>query len=208
MMTCEEMRKRLDAYADGSLPPAEVARVEVHLETCAECAAFLVRAADSLSGMGSLPRSIEPRGDLWPAIRARLTPRGGSRRRVAVPGWWLAAAAVTLIVASSIVTALLVRRPATSSVAGAPVRLVGLEVQYAAATAELTQVLEQARDRLAPETVATIERNLAVIDSALAESRRALARDPANAALAQLVLAAWRQKMDYLRRATALPVKS
>ena len=208
MTTCEALRNRLDAYADGTLPPDEAARLEAHLETCAACEAFLARAADSLSGMGSLPRSIEPRGDLWPAIQARLTPRVGSRRRLAVSGWWLAAAAVTLMVASSVVTALLVRRPGSLTVASAPVRLVGLEVQYAAATAELTQVLEQARDRLAPATIATIERNLAVIDSALAESRRALARDPANDALAQLVLAAWRQKMDYLRRATARPVKS
>jgi hypothetical protein len=83
-----------------------------------------------------------------------------------------------------------------------------LEAEYSSATSDLSAALEKARARLAPETVRAIQRNLAVIDSALAESRRALARDPANAALEQLVIAAWRQKLDFLRRATALSTSS
>jgi hypothetical protein len=113
------------------------------------------------------------------------------------------------------VTALVLRRGSTPSAvppdrlsAVSPDRLAALEAQYSSASADLSAALEKARARLAPETVATIERNLATIDSALAESRRALARDPANAVLEQLVVAAWRQKLDFLRRATALSTAS
>ena len=81
-------------------------------------------------------------------------------------------------------------------------------MQYASAASELSAELERARGRLAPATVRIIERNLAVIDSALAETRRALAQDPGNATLERLVIAAWRQKMDFLRRATALSGES
>ena len=68
--------------------------------------------------------------------------------------------------------------------------------------------MEQTRARLSPETIKTIERNLAVIDSALAESRRALAKDPGNTGLERLVIATWQQKMDFLRRAAALSTRS
>jgi putative zinc finger protein len=215
-MTCHELRERLAAYGRGTLDAAESAALEAHLEGCPECLAFVEATEPRLDPVGALPRSVPPAGDLWPAIHARLTPRG--RGRVAVPGWWLAAAAVLLIAVSSGVTALVLRRtePGSTPSAGPPVRLstlppdrlAAIEAQYSAASADLAGVLGKARARLAPETVATIERNLATIDSALAESRRALARDPANAVLEQLVVAAWRQKLDFLRRATALSTES
>jgi hypothetical protein len=56
--------------------------------------------------------------------------------------------------------------------------------------------------------MATIERNLRIIDIALEETRQALAKDPGNPALGQMVVAAWRQKVDLLRRATTLGAES
>ena len=219
-MTCQELRERLDAYARGTLPPAESAALEAHLEACSACVAFVEAPEPRLGPAAELPRSMAPAGDLWPAIHARLTPRrtagqGRGRGRIALPAWWLAAAAVLLVALGSGVTALVLRRGAPPSAvppsrlsAFSPDRLTAFETQYSSASADLSAALEKARARLAPETVATIERNLATIDSALAESRRALARDPANAALEQLVVAAWRQKLDFLRRATALSTES
>jgi len=83
-----------------------------------------------------------------------------------------------------------------------------LEAQYSAVSQDLSGALEQARSRLSPETMATIERNLRIIDAALDETRQALARDPGNEALGQMVVAAWRQKVDLLRRATAIGTES
>ena len=205
-MSCAELRDRRDAYAAGTLSPAEAAAFEEHLSSCAACTAML-EAAEPAPDVGMLARSLPPEGDLWPAIHARLRPRG-TRGRLVVPGWLLAAAAVLLVAVSSGVTLLLVR---SGSRAVAPVTataLAPLEVQYAGAAAELSAALEQSRTRLSPETLRIIERNLAVIDSALAESRRALSADPGNAALERLVIAAWQQKMDFLRRATDLPARS
>jgi len=212
-MTCLELRERLDAYGRGTLEAAESAALEAHLEGCPACVAFVEAAEPRLESAGTLPRSVPPAGDLWPAIHARLTPRGNAGRgRVAVPGWWLAAAAVLLIALSSGVTALVLRRTGSAPSVVPSFRpsfgLAAIEAQYSAASGDLTAALEKGRARLAPETVATIQRNLATIDSALAESRAALARDPANAALEQLVVAAWRQKLDFLRRATALSTES
>ncbi|HEV8355616.1 MAG TPA: zf-HC2 domain-containing protein [Gemmatimonadales bacterium] len=213
-MTCAELRERLDAYASGTLPDREAAAFEAHLGRCAECVARLEAAAPRLEPMTTLPRAVAPAADLWPAIRSRLARRGAAGPgRIAVPGWWLAAAAALLIAVSSGVTALVLRRGGGGAPSVVPafrpsVSLTTLEAQYSAASDDLTGALEKARARLAPETLAIIRRNLATIDSALAESRRALARDPANAALTQLVVAAWRQKLDFLRRATALSTAS
>lgn len=208
-MTCAELRVRLDAYAGGTLPAAEAAAFEQHLATCAACTAFLEAAEPAPSQVTGLARSLEPPGDLWPGIRGRLVPRASlGRRRIALPGWLLAAAAVLLVAVSSGATVLLLR-PAAGVPAETTAEAVSpLEAQYASAAADLGAALEQARKRLAPETIKTIERNLAVIDSALAESRRALAGDPGNATLERLVIATWQQKMDFLRRATALSTGS
>ncbi|MGQ0702683.1 MAG: zf-HC2 domain-containing protein [Gemmatimonadales bacterium] len=210
-MTCRELRDRIEAYARGTLSPQESAAFEAHLTTCVACSAFLEVREPRLAATNELPEAIEPGSDLWPGIRRQLVARHSAlgTRRVMLPGWLLAAAALLLIVGSSAITAVLLR-PASSAERRAPSAeyRAELETQYASATADLVAALEQARHRLAPATVATIERNLATIDSALAESRRALAADPGNAALEQLVVAVWRQKIDFLRRATALGTES
>ncbi len=208
-MTCSEFKDRLHAYVGDALTPTEAAAFEGHLSGCADCAGLLETAAAPVAGTAALPRTVAPVEDLWPEIRARLTPRRATiPGRVVIPGWLLATAAVLLVSLSSGITAIALRGGPAVPVAAEPPRLGAEEAEYAAAAADLTRTLEQARGRLAPATIATIQRNLATIDSALAESRRALARDPDNSALEQLVLTAWRQKVDLLRRAAALSTES
>jgi hypothetical protein len=202
-MICAELREHLAAYAQGTLAPADAAALEEHLTGCAACSALLEQLEPPTEGASALAKSIEPDTDLWPGIEARLTPFRGTR--VTLPSWALAAAAVVLIALSSAVTALLLRpRPAPTVAVAPAVTVSPLEAQYATAASELSAELARARTRLSPATLAVIEKNLAVIDSALAESRRALAGDPGNAVLERLVIATWQQKMDFLRRATAL----
>ena len=201
-MNCGEIRERLDGYARETLSPAEARAVEEHLDRCELCGAWLESAEPGLPETARLPRSIEPAPELWPEIRSRLVrrlPRRG--RRITAPAWAMALAASLLIAATAGVTAVLTRPAGNGAIAapGSP-----LELQYSSATADLMMELGRAKSRLDPLTMAVIERNLRVIDSALVESRRALAGNPGNEALEQLVVAAWRQKMDFLRRAVAL----
>lgn len=204
-MTCTELRERLDAYARDLLPAEEARQLELHLSSCPSCSEFLETREPAISQVADLPRSIEPPAETWATIRRRLSPRFPKTRRFSLPAWALAAAAVVVIIASSATTVVLLRRSPTSQAAEAPSRGADkMEAQYASATAELSAELAKARTRLDPATYALIERNLRVIDSALVESRRALASDPRNQVLEQLVVATWRQKMDFLRRATAI----
>jgi anti-sigma factor RsiW len=204
-MTCAMVRELAERYAAGTLSPAEAAGFEAHLGSCPACEARLLEQSPVASETAGLARSIEPAADLWPAIEGRIARREASRR-LAIPRWALAAAAVLLVAISSGVTALLLRpdAPAATTVRGVS----ALEVQYAEVSEELAGALEAARPRLRPETMATIERSLRIIDAALEESRRALALDPGNPVLGQIVVAAWRQKVDLLRRATELGAES
>ena len=202
-MTCAELRLRFDDYVGGRLSDAEAAALESHLESCAACEALLESEAAPVEAIRSLPRAVSPREDLWPGIGARLSPREPAlRRRVAVPRWILAAAAALLVAVSSGATALLLNRGTSRPPVLPSSRLAALEAEYIAATQDLAGALERARSRLAPETLASIEKSLSLIDAALDESRQALARDPGNEGLRMLVVAAWRQKVDLLRRAT------
>lgn len=202
-MTCSDLRERLDAYVRDHLPAEEARELEQHLTACQSCSEFLETREPAISRVADLPRSIEPPPETWPTIRRRLSSRLPKTGRFPVPAWALAAAAIFLIVASSATTMILLRRsPAPPAVASHGTD--ELEAQYASATADLSAELARARTRLDPATYALIERNLRVIDSALVESRRALASDPRNKVLEQLVVATWRQKMDFLRRATAI----
>jgi len=74
-----------------------------------------------------------------------------------------------------------------------------VQADYEAAARELSGILAAERERLRPETVALVERNLAIVDTALADARAALERDPANPELRRLFAAAYRQKVELLR---------
>ena len=70
--------------------------------------------------------------------------------------------------------------------------------------ADLEAALSEARDRLDPNTVRILEKNLAVIERAIVESRQALALDPENEYLRQHLDRAVERKRDYLEEATSI----
>jgi len=211
--------EQLCDFADGALSAAAESAVAAHLRACDECT-MRVSAISSLAAKTAvMPREIAPPGDLWSDIRRELKPRYGVGRRAA--GVWqvrqLIAAGLVIAVASSTITALIVRQNRTSPVQTAavpadvqpeparlPARLASAEDGYARSVAVLQRTLDERRDSLAPSTIATVERSLRIADSAIAEARDALARDPANHALAALFASNYERKIDLLRRATEL----
>ena len=75
---------------------------------------------------------------------------------------------------------------------------------YDAAVADLERVLDAGRGRLDTTTVRVIERNLATIDSAIAQAQRAVAADSANLYLNSHLAETMRRKLELLRQAAAL----
>ena len=190
-MKCDEVHTRLDDYLDRTLSEQEREAMTAHLSSCTACSAEL----EELRTL--LPEAIEPGRDLWEGIEPRLRRgRGISVRPSHRPWWMLAAAAVILMGISSAVTVAWLRRnqPTLRGV-------VALQSDYAHATLELVRQVEDAERSLSPVTLAVIQRNLGIIDAAIRESEAALAKDPGNQGLEQMVLARYEQRLDLLRRA-------
>lgn len=206
-MTCALVDQRLDAYLEGTLADQESVELEAHVAGCLACQADLDGLRLVLEDARGLRRAIDPPRNLWPKIAARLPTRPitARARRRWVP---LAAAAILLVVVTALVTYTFSPRTtvvARSSARPAPPTLgFASDREYVLAADDLERVLRSGEGRLAPATVEVIERNLALIDAAIAESRAALAADPANADLRALLWAAHRQKLDLLDRATRL----
>jgi len=222
-MRCEEIRARLDDWAEGTLPPQESRDVAAHLATCAACAAEARELKALLAAAAELPREILPPRDLWAEIDVRLdAPANSSSRRpsAGLPRWALVAAALALVVVTAAVSSLLtrrydeamalkLRRASEGSVAGgspasgteaAGTRAAGdQEARFLAASQELLDGLE--RQNLAPETMEIVRRNVATIDAAIVELHAALERDPGNGELNRMLLATYQRKIDLLEQA-------
>jgi anti-sigma factor RsiW len=217
----------INEYADNVLAPEARAEVERHLERCGECRAMLATLREFLHEVADAAPSIDPPEEVWRTLRADLE-RGkvvGLPRLTDPPRLWtviphrvrwaLAAAAVVLVVASSMLTAVVIRGgsntddaitrlPLRSATEGSVIEVAQIERNYLESAVQLTQALEAARPRLSARTIEVVERNLAIIDAAIAESRAALVRDPGNRDLLDVLAGTYRQKLDLLRRAAQI----
>ena len=214
--------ERLSDYADESLAPSERARVQEHLARCAACTERLATLRRLLGAASTLPTEVTPPSEQWREIRARITRAAGASsasprtRWLTAPAWLLAAAAVLLVALSSAVTTVIVRRTpdpierasTPSSVVLLPAAARDVEAHYVRTASELAEALAAQRGKLDPATIAKVEASLRVIDEAIDEARHALAGDPANLTLLDLLTANYERKLELLRRATELPAST
>jgi hypothetical protein len=79
---------------------------------------------------------------------------------------------------------------------------------YTSEIARLRVIVDRRRTQLDPVTVSIIERNLTVIDEAIAQCKVALRKDPASRFLMESLNNALENKVQLLRTATMLPARS
>jgi hypothetical protein len=210
----DQWTNRLSEYLDGELDNTERVALEAHLATCGECRVTL----SELRGVVARAKALEdspPENDLWPDIRARLTPgrRPGvsrdtthARRRFSLTVPQLLAASIALVLLSS-GGAWLALKPndvAEYPRSGASVTPVTWTSRTDLAVAELQEALTRNESRLDTATVRVVRENLAVIDRAIAEARSALEGDPGNTYLNLHLADTMRRKVELLRRVNAI----
>lgn len=214
---------RLSAYLDDELGREERAEMEAHLADCPDCRLDL----DGLRAVLTRARSLDARGpadDLWPAILTRIeagadvVPIGVARapreRRFALTLPQLVAAGVALmltgaatswfVLGGTVDPAPAVAAADTAAVADGVLATYPGAPEVEGRLAHLEALLDRARAQLDPETIAIIEKNLAIVQAAVDEAERALAIDPANEYLRAHLDRTLRTKVDVLERATAL----
>jgi hypothetical protein len=122
------------------------------------------------------------------------------------------AAVPAVAIGESVKRASPVSRQSERLASATPSRLVSnkpsAEQVYTSEIARLRTIVERRRGQLDPVTIGVIERNLKVIDDAIAQCKLALTKDPASRFLMESLNTAFENKVQLLRTATMLPARS
>lgn len=216
----DQWTDRLSQYLDGELETAQRAELEAHLAGCGACRTTLAdlrRVVDRAQAMDDRP----PARDLWPGIAERIgvstdeLAARRARRRISFSVPQLIAAGLALIAVSAGVARLAFNQTGSSgTMASALSSLPAVQTAvWVKADSSADQELEQLRlvlaegqrsGQLNPATVRKLEHSLAVIDSAIAEAKRALALDPQSPYLNHHLADTMRRKLDFLREANRI----
>jgi hypothetical protein len=173
-----------------------------------------------------LPLEVAPGRDLWPDIAARIDEHAATVAPATNrPAWlWQAVAAVVLVAGSSLLTASLLDRnrpvqqaavpvaPASgSAVSDTAVALPAafgpagqLDPGYVAARRQLTQVLDRRIATLPPSARAKLEFNLGEMRRAADEINAALAEQPGDPLLEELLLKTYQDELAVLSNVSQL----
>ncbi len=195
---------QLQDYLDGHLDPAVADSARRHLAGCDRCQEKLGRIEALLERVGRLPAELPPPGEAWDSIRRaieqqRVRPFG----RIAEPRRWLLPLAVAAGLAVLAAAGWLLRKSGVPETATPVLPVAAGDIRdYQGLVAQLERELESRRDALPAEVIAMVERNLAVIDSAVAEIVSALADDPENETLRSVLASSYRQKIAVLEHLT------
>lgn len=221
-MTHEVIRHLLDDYVTGELPEDARAPVAEHVAACDICAEEVRGLERVLARAADLPKSIDPPPEAWDSIKASIlkdeTAIAPIRQRSSViwrhPVAFVAAASIVVAVLSSAATVAYLHSRSgnaeaaiTTAAATTPASFAAFTIEennYLRTVAMLQDVLDRQESALAPETVTQLRASLRTIDEAILEARNALARDPANKVLIDMLSSNYRQKVDLLRRTTEL----
>ena len=210
----EEERQRL---ADGPIAVGQDDAVHAHLRACVACASD-VAALQNLTMRARQLAGEEPTielAELWPGIRSRIESSKvvtmASEQTVEAARVPRRLGAIAGIAAVLVIAVWLGARTefggSGSRVArvradtSAPLQFVDDSVRvYKEEAQVLLDRLELTRSMLEPSAAAAIDKDLAVIDSAITELQTAIARDPRNPALQRLLAMSYREKIEVLLR--------
>jgi anti-sigma factor RsiW len=218
MTPCIEIQPRLSAHVDGALPAAERADVARHLEQCAACRG-VVRDLERLRAVARELGPMRPPDHVWLEIAGQVHATAGpAPRPVAVDArrpvvWqWVGLAAMLVMVTMAVY--FVMRAPDVAPDAGnagqdAAVQAVADELRlamqhYDNAITKLEALTKNNSGAIDPVIAATLQKNLAVVDAAIAESRVAVASNPESDSARESLFEALRRKVGVLQATVTL----
>lgn len=152
-----------------------------------------------------------------PHVRTAAGPRPRRGTRAETWQWLGLAAALLLVTAGVSMVAIPDEGPSTGTVASADSNadepatvetvedtLRRAEAEYERAIAMLEKVVQDGTQNVSPEALATLQRNVTTIDSAIAESRAALTDNPASQPARTSLFDALRNKVSVLQSTVVL----
>jgi anti-sigma factor RsiW len=199
-MTCARSRSEIQELVDGTLGAIRSSELRLHLDSCAECRALYEDLRRIHDVAGTMP-AMEAPDHIWMQIAGRLRQEGRVHDRPAAesprhpPYVWLAIAATLILAVGTALVMLMPRGQVTppaqtveSNASGADTVQSGVEdlrkaVQLLqSGVAKLKEGLGSEKQALPPAVADTLDRNLKILDQAIAENSTALQQDPQNVA--------------------------
>lgn len=201
-MSCDFTRDHLDDFVAGKLDPTTEEAVRAHIATCAECAADLEAARFLAPRTAALPREKPADRDLWVGIEPRL---GRTEHRARSTGRILALAAALLLAVGAgwWLRGLAPRAPRPAPEVTGALPYESEVASLRAAMNDLEQALVEG-GRLSPAVSDGFRRDLQTLEAAITEASAALRADPTNDVVRELYRAAFRRKLEALRRVAAV----
>ena len=167
-----------------------------------------------------LPQQVKPQRDLWPDIEQAIQTPQRSRWNTV---WAQAAAVVLLVAGSSGLTYLTMQDGTPVETTAQPVVQTAVDVErlfqpvsgefgvgyslgadYIEAHRALERSVLTKLDTLPPETAGDVIKNLNTIRSAINDINEALAQEPDNALLQELLLNTYHEEMSLMRKVNGL----
>jgi hypothetical protein len=224
-LSCSAVDDLMVDLVDDALDPGLAARVERHLASCPRCSSLARDLREIRQAASALP-PVSPPAHVWPGIRAALQTevwRDQHARVSRSPAMWsrMAAAAAVLIVAISAgLWSLWISRDRAEPLGVARteagdrraqdlVDTVESEIALAAAhyekaIAKLEEAARASGTELDPDVMATLKTNLALVDRAIDDSRRAVRAQPDSLVAQASLLDAFQRKVTLLQDTVAL----
>ena len=228
-MACERYLNSIHESIDGTIGSIRRAELEMHLDQCEDCRALhddLKRIHDAAA---ALPRLDAP-DRAWLQIAGRLRQEGRIHDETKPPAirrhsyiGWLAAAAALILAVTAAVILLRPSGPAPQTAQSAPpttapavaatdpralesatTAVEAAQDQFEKAIADLEKVAKANQQVLDPATSTTIDKNLGILDQAIAENRAAVKTDPTSAAARETLFETLRQKVTLLQDTISL----
>ncbi len=219
-MKCPDIREDVSLCVDGELDLSQAEKLEKHLGTCAECAAFYEDLKSIREGVGTL-EPIEPPERVWTSLRSQLAAEGLIRSMPKEPFWagilpksfpvlkpaWSGAIVALFLVVSSLLVYDLRNRPlvgpdpiaVTSHQEVLIQELRKAEANYRTAIEALSASSQKKLEQLDPTLAQIFNDNLATMDYYLNECKRAVETSPQNPLAHRYLLAAYQKKVELMQ---------
>ena len=230
-MACPRYEDAIQELVDGTLGPIRRSELQIHLDQCDDCRALLRDLEEIRDVAGTLDRPLPP-NRVWMQVagqlqhEGRLHPPAAPPARTSQRSLLLAiAAALVLTVGASLIYLLTTLRTtgtapdlAQTSAPSAPgnaaqsgsvqgdieAEFRQAEQHYQAAIAKLEEAAKSDQNAIDPGTAAMLQKNLQVIDQAIAESRAAFRSEPGSAPARDSLFEALKRKVSLLQDTLAL----
>jgi hypothetical protein len=219
MRDCHDIQARLSAFIDGALEPGEQAEVRAHVERCPACSGLaqdLTRVRDGARSLGP----IRPPDHVWLEVAGQIRLREPREPHEAVPArmrpalvQWIGLAAALVVITLGAYLFTRVTRPAELPTGNAqrPASVeafteeLRLAIEHSErAGAELEALIKSGEGSIDPTLADSLQRNLAVVNQAIAESRTALTNEPSSLSARASLFEALSRKISVLQSTVVL----